>query len=123
MMPTREEEELQRISAEVARRQQASAAHPKPISDALHRLLARRGYAQQQSSEQWETMWRQTVGPRMAEQSRVGRLRGNVLEVLVQNSAVLQELTFQKRTLLSQLLRLCPNNTIRDIRFRVGDLK
>lgn len=122
-MPTWDEEDFDRISSEVVRRQRKSASRPKPISDALSRLMARRGYAQLQSSQEWDSVWRQTVGPRMAEHSRVGRVRGNVLEVLVRNSSVLQELAFQKKKLLSHLLKLVANDTIRDLRFRVGDLK
>ena len=122
-MPTRDEEDFERISAEVARRQRRSASNAKPISDAINRLMARRGYAQLQASQEWDSVWRQTVGPRMAEHSRVGRVRGNVLEILVRNSSVLQELTFQKKKLLSHLLKLVADGSIRDVRFRVGDLK
>ena len=55
--------------------------------------------------------------------SRPGNVRRSVLEVTVRNSAVLQELTFQKTQLLGELSRLLPDQNIRDLRFRIGPME
>jgi len=121
-MPTRNDEEFERLSAEVARRQKKRPPGPKPIAEVLSRLMSRRGYAQIQAPEEWKSIWCQTVGAKLAAQSRVARVRGGLLEVLVRNSATLQELTFQKKAVLAYLQKTLPDNVIRDVRFRVGEL-
>ena len=55
-----------------------------------------------------------------AEYTRVGMLRRGKLEVTVANSMLVQELTFQKPDLLKALRERLPDETIRDLRFRVG---
>jgi len=86
----------------------------------MSRLMARRGYASLQEAAQWAETWRSTVGVGLAQQSRVGRLYRGVLEIVVSNSVVLQELTFKKGALLRQLK--AQSLSLRDIRFRVGDI-
>ena len=44
------------------------------------------------------------------------------MEVIVAHSALVQELGFQKATLLATLARLLPDEPIRDLRFRVGTI-
>jgi hypothetical protein len=53
----------------------------------------------------------------------MGKIRRGVLEVLVGNSAVLQELTFQKKHLLDKIVAALPDQKIRDVRFRIGVVK
>ena len=51
-----------------------------------------------------------------------GRLRRGTLEVTASNSTIIQELTFQKQQILTQLQAALPDARIRDIRFRVGSI-
>jgi predicted nucleic acid-binding Zn ribbon protein len=97
-------------------------AYPKPIADILSQLIARRGYARQQSTAALETAWRQAVGEQFARTTRVGSVRRGVLEVTVANNLVSQELGFQKADLTRRLQQLAPDETITNIRFRVGSM-
>lgn len=112
-------EELRRLQAEVARRQYAFR-RPQAIRETLSMLLARRGYADVTGAAEREQAWRQTVGQPLAAYTRVGAVRRGVLEILVGNSAVMQELTLQKRQLLQDLNKAFPDQPIRDLRFRIG---
>lgn len=98
------------------------ARGPKPIGNILSELMARRGYARVQSGRAYETAWREAAGELVAEYTRVGALRRGTLEVVVDNSTLVQELTFQKPTLLKLLTRLLPDEPLEDLRFRVGTL-
>ncbi|MBN1590341.1 MAG: DUF721 domain-containing protein, partial [Pirellulales bacterium] len=55
-----------------------------------------------------------------ARYTRPGAIRRGVLQVTVANSAMLQELVFQKRDVLLSLKRLLPDTNIQDLRFQVA---
>ena len=55
--------------------------------------------------------------------TRVGQLRRGTLEVVVANSTLVQELGFQKQTLLKSLAELLPDEGIENLRFRVGNIE
>ena len=86
----------------------------------INRLLAKRGYAQQQATDQLCEQWTQAAGTRLANHSRPAKLSRGRLEIVVRNSTVLQELTFQKKQLLSRMQANDTKPSIRDIRFRIG---
>jgi hypothetical protein len=94
---------------------------PQRIGDLLGRLMARKGYAERQVAEEMETWWKQAAGAAWGAQSRPGKLSRGVLHVVVRNSAVLQELTFQKRALLASMGELSQGK-VRDLRLRVGEI-
>lgn len=93
---------------------------PKGMRNVVSELMARRGYAHTQTASKSREAWDAAVGQPMAGYTRPGNVRRGVLEVFVRNSAVVQELTFQKRKIIDQLTRLAPELKIRDLRFRVG---
>jgi len=95
---------------------------PERIGEVLARLTARRGFAGVRRAVACEAAWREAAGEFGAQYSRVGAIRGGKLEVTVANSTLLQELTFQRRALLSALNRLLPDEKIDDLRFRVGPI-
>ncbi|MHC4178939.1 MAG: DciA family protein [Planctomycetota bacterium] len=96
------------------------ARGPKAIGNILSELMARRGYTQVQSARAYDDAWREVAGELVAEYTRVGSLRRGTLEVIVGNSTLVQELTFQKPTLLKLLVQLMPDERLEDLRFRVG---
>jgi len=120
-MQTRDDGELEQVISD-AKSRQRYRRDPVRISEVVSRLLARRGYAQVQQGAECEQAWKQIAGAQLAENSRVGRLQRGVLEIAVQNSATLQELTFRKRKLLKQLQELIGAGQVRDLRFRVGEI-
>ena len=104
------------------RRKQVRIRPPQKMGDVLSQLLAKRGYAQVQTVAACEAAWQQAAGVRFGKDSRPGNVRRGVLEVLVRNSAVLQELTFMKAQLIKQLTVLAPEQKVRDVKFKVGTI-
>ena len=99
------------------------ARGPQTIGNVLSELMARRGYARVQSAEAYEAAWREAAGPLAAKYTRPGQLRRGTLEVVVANSTLVQELGFQKSGLLKSLAELLPDEAIKNIRFRVGNIE
>ncbi|MCA9213190.1 MAG: DUF721 domain-containing protein [Planctomycetales bacterium] len=89
------------------------------VGDVVNQLMARRGYGQIVGSEQIREAWNEIAGP-IGLHSIPGNLRRGVLEIIVRNSAVMQELTFRKRQLITDLANKFNHQTINDLRFRVG---
>jgi predicted nucleic acid-binding Zn ribbon protein len=118
-MTRSEEEQLQRMLA--MGRPSTANRGPQPIAEILSRLMARRGYAQEQMSLEWGAIW-ETVAGSQANHSRPGKFTRGALEIIVRNSAVLQELTFRKKQLLQAVREQVPHVPVRDLRFRVGEV-
>jgi predicted nucleic acid-binding Zn ribbon protein len=93
---------------------------PKPIADIMAQLLARRGYAREQSSAGYSEAWAVAAGQAVGRVTRAGAIRRGALEVLVANSTLMQELTFQKSALLAKLQQLLPDEKLTGLRFKVG---
>ena len=102
------------------RRKQVRLPSPKPVGNVLSQLFAKRGYAQIQTAATCDSAWREAVGEKLALHTRPGSVKRGVLEVLVRNSSVLQELAFVKAKVIKILIKLVPEQNIRDLRFRVG---
>lgn len=95
---------------------------PQPISEILSEVIARRGYARVQSTNDLEATWREAAGELVAKYTRLGAVHRSTLEVIVANSTLRQELGFQKQELLEKLQQLLPEGKIKDLRFRVGSI-
>jgi hypothetical protein len=95
-------------------------AKPRQIGDVLAQLIARRGYAREQSTAAIEGAWQQAAGQQFASVSRAGALRRGTLEVLVSNNLLAQELGFQQHELIARLEKLSPQSKITKLRFRIG---
>lgn len=106
---------------DTVRRQQRLPRDPKRLADVLSRLISRRGYAQVQTSAVLENAWQAAVGPRWQTRTRVGRVQRGVLEVMVQDSAAMQELSFQQAMILRRLGESAPELKIKKLRLRVGE--
>jgi predicted nucleic acid-binding Zn ribbon protein len=91
-----------------------------PLSEVLAELFARRGYARLRGGQALAEAWCAAAGARLATGTRPGRLRAGCLEVLVEHSALVQELAFEKQAILDRLAALLPAERIRDLRWRVG---
>jgi predicted nucleic acid-binding Zn ribbon protein len=120
-MTQREEEELKDLQREIGRRQRFSKNVPK-IGETLAVLLAKRGYLQAESANSLRQAWDKCVGEKVAKQSLPGNVQRGTLEVHVASSALVQELTFQKKQLVKKLTELIPDFKIKDLRFRVGPI-
>jgi len=100
------------------------ARRPKRIGNVVAQLVQRKGYAQIRAAGDREEAWREALGGQGGDQwiaaTRVAGLRRGVFEVQVANSLLMQELTFQKETLLKRLQDALPEDGIKQIKFTVG---
>ena len=99
------------------------ARGPQTIGNVLSELMSRRGYARIQSAAIYDAAWSEAAGPLASKYTRPGQVRGGTLEVVVGNSTLMQELGFQKQDLLDALAKLLPNEGIKSLRFRVGNIE
>ena len=96
---------------------------PKKLVDILAELHARREYARVSASDSLEEAWRLTAGEVVVKQTRLIGIRRGVAEVMAANSMVAQELQFQKERLVAGLTERLPEETIRDLRCKIGPVK
>jgi predicted nucleic acid-binding Zn ribbon protein len=118
-MPTEDERFLQ----DDYRRRRVPVPTAKKMGDVVGQLLVKRGYGNQQQAVSLDAVWNAAVGERFTTQSKAGQVKRGVLEVLVTNSAVIQELTFSKAKLIKALAQSAADHKIRDIKFRVGSIQ
>ena len=95
---------------------------PKRPADILGKLMARKGYAQTQTSNELEVTWNEIVGPKWKNETKVGTIRQGVLEIMVSSSAVNQQLGFKKKQLLAELQTRLPKNNLKNLRFKLGNV-
>ncbi|MCS7237507.1 MAG: DUF721 domain-containing protein [Thermoguttaceae bacterium] len=93
---------------------------PKSLAEILGELAAEAGFGRVLASAECEAAWKRVVGPEIAAQTAVTLPRRGRMDVLVEHSVLLQELSFRKEELLSALKRELPGRTIRELRFRLG---
>lgn len=97
------------------------ARRPKRIDNVLAQVVQRRGYAQVRAAGERDEAWQSAVG-QFASATKVGALRRGTLEIRVENSLLMQELTFRKEELLGKLQTAMPDAGIKQLRFRVGQV-
>jgi hypothetical protein len=95
---------------------------PKKAVDILTRLMARKGYGQQLAANELQEVWNQLMPADWQSQTGIGNLKQGVLEIIVTSPGLRQRLEFEKKQLLNQLQQQLPQNNIREIRFRIGNL-
>jgi len=95
---------------------------PQKISDVLSRLITQRGYARMQGATVEREIWAEAVGPQLAAMSRPGELKRGVLDVYVTSNILIQELGYQKLTLLAALQAKLPQHKITGMKFKVGSI-
>ncbi len=117
-----EQQQIQWLAEDVKRREHRQRT-PQRVGQVVSRLMARRGYGAEKAAALSQQAWQAAVGQALAMHSRPGRSCGGVLEVIVANSMIMQELTFQKQAILEQLKQQLPEMKWHDLRFRVGQLQ
>ena len=96
------------------------ARQPKRIGEAVAQAIHRYGYGRQSAGQALAKAWQEAAGETIAAQTRVGRLRSGVLDVVVASSIWMQELTFARDEILTRLKKAAPDQRITDFRFRIG---
>lgn len=90
-----------------------------PLSLGQVLVGAQQFVAQQTGAFMTQDQWRAVVGERIAQNTRVGRLRDGVLQIKVSSSAWCSELSFLKADLLARLTRA--GREVKDLRFQVSE--
>ncbi len=96
-----------------------SPARVRRIGSLVNQLISRRGYAQVSANEQMMRVISLATGEQLQSAFRVGNLKNGVLQIYASDSVTLQELNFQKRTILKRLKSDLPDNKVTDLRFRI----
>jgi predicted nucleic acid-binding Zn ribbon protein len=117
--PTEDERFLQ----DDYRRRRVPVSQAKKVGDVVGQLLVKRGYANVQQSANLQTLWQTAAGEKYANNTKAAQIRRGVLEVVVTNSAVMQELTFVKGKLVKALAISAAEQKITNIRFKVGSVQ
>ncbi len=94
----------------------------QPIGDLLKGFLKEHKVGRAIAREALEASWREAVGAEVAAGTRVRGYRDRVLEVEVESSALLQELsTFYRASILSALRKKgAPFLDLADLSFKLG---
>jgi predicted nucleic acid-binding Zn ribbon protein len=93
---------------------------PTPLSVVISELIARKGLARVQGNAQLAGIWKAVAGDRISSRTKVLGLKRGALEVAVDNSALLNELSsFHKPALLQQLHKEYAEHRISEIRFKL----
>jgi hypothetical protein len=111
-----------RQAADLVKQRQRFTRRPRKSAEIVAQLMARKGYAQQSTTNELQETWKKVAPTACCDQTQAGQIRRGVLEVLVANSVLHHRLEFEKTTLLSELQKQLPNAKIRDIRFRIGNV-
>ncbi len=114
-------EDLERRRATQQRR--FFARRPKQIGNVLAQVVQRHGYAQVRATGERDEAWLEVAGEAVASATQVGALKRGVLEIQVANSLQMQELTFRKEKLIKKLQTALPDAGIKQLRFRLGQVK
>jgi predicted nucleic acid-binding Zn ribbon protein len=94
---------------------------PSSLKNALMSLIRRKGLVNRSAAENLDAEWKRIVGPELGRRSAARRIRGGILEVVVTNSAAMEELrSYMNETVLRQMQASQPEAGIRSIRYVRG---
>ena len=104
-------------------RPQADQRPKKPrvqkIGTLVSQLMSRRGYAQVAATDEFQATIGVAVGGVLGSAISVGNLKKGVLHIYASDSVTLQELNFQKRSILKQIQKDLPQTNVTDLKFRI----
>ncbi len=89
------------------------------IGSLVNQLISRRGYAQVVVVHEIQETVTQQVDASIRSGIRVGNLKKGVLDIYAADSVTLQELNFQKRTILKKIKLEHPQTSVTDLKFRI----
>ena len=95
-------------------------SEPQPLGKVLSELIALKGLARVQGTQQLQQAWQSAAGNEFAKNSAVIGLSRGVLQIGVSNTGLLSELaSFHKHTLLENLQQQQPQLKIKELKFRL----
>ncbi len=91
---------------------------PSTLKSALLRFIRSTGAVNRSAAESLDAEWKRIVGPELGRRSTARKIRDGVVEVVVTNSATLEELRgYLHETVLEQMKTSLPQSGIRAIRY------
>lgn len=109
-------------AVELNQRRRIHARRPKPVRHLINDIITRRGIAAEQANHELQHAWDAAAGIDIANQSRIGSVRRGVLEIIVDNSSLLQMVSFDQDRLLEKINHQLRKAEITRLRFRVGSI-
>ena len=92
-----------------------------PIGEVIQSIFTKLEGAANPFQEDVESLWKELVGQDGFRHSRPVAIRRKILNVLVDNSGWMQELSMRKRGILKGLKRKLGRDRISEINFRIGE--
>jgi predicted nucleic acid-binding Zn ribbon protein len=94
-----------------------------PLGDLVKKVIKKIGGRGRLTEEEIAAAWAQAAGKRGAKHTRPVSFRKSTLTVNVDGSGWLYELTTKKRQILKKLGSGLAGKKVKDIRFRIGEIK
>ncbi|WP_160168251.1 DUF721 domain-containing protein [Novipirellula maiorica] len=91
----------------------------RKIGSLVNQLISRRGYAQVAVVNEIQDVVISLIDEQIRTSVRIGNLKRGVLEIYASDSVTLQELNFQKRTILKKLQKAHPQSNVTGLKFRI----
>ena len=96
------------------------SAEPVRLGKVLSELIALKGLARVQGTQQLQQAWQSAAGETIGKSSTVIGLSRGVLQIGVSNTGLLSEMaSFHKQTLLETLQQQQPHLKIKELKFRL----
>ena len=93
---------------------------PAHLGKVLSELIALKGLARVQGTQQLQQAWKSVAGEKIATSSTVIGISRGVLQIGVSNTGLLSELaSFHKQTLLESMQQRHPHLKIKELKFRL----
>ena len=89
------------------------------MSELLNSLIQKKGWKKQISRNRVFLLWDRIVGEDIAVHAQPFVVRGKTLWLNVSDSVWMQQLQFQKMTILERIKQVLPGSSITDIRFQI----
>ncbi|TWT82409.1 hypothetical protein CA13_38720 [Planctomycetes bacterium CA13] len=97
----------------------SEAPQLRQIGSLVNQLISRRGYAQVAVVNEIEATIVGEIAESIRSSVRVGNLKRGVLNIYASDSVTLQELNFQKRSILEKITKQHPQSKVVDLKFRI----
>jgi len=96
---------------------------PSPVSEVLGRVFSRRGIVKKMKEMELLKLWTEVVGKEIDRHTYPFAVRKGKLFVRVDSSGWLAQLTYLKDKIISEFNKKQRRKTIKDIYFRLGEIK
>jgi len=115
------QKEIERNTAATMKKRKSGT--PEPIESILERVFTSLDLGMKVKQYQIWEVWDSVVGEAIARQARPQQIRNMILWISVSSSTWMQQLEFMKKQIVNRLNEHIGEVVIKDIRFRIGEIK